>query len=187
MKLTPIQFMQKFWSDAVKSETDTGINRWVTLGQGACESGWDVSEAGHNNIFGIKSFNALEPRELVHTFEYNKRNDLTPVQIGLHEILSVSDQPNSNGNYRYEGTAYFKVFNSYEEAFDKHSSILLSSIYADARPFMNNPEAFVATIAPHYAPGNTGYAAVVISIIHSLQKINPQLYGPASSTTADHV
>lgn len=170
MKLDPKTFLHKFLPFAIQSESDSGINRWVTLAQAAVESGWDASEAGHNNIFGIKSFNALEPRELVHTFEYNKRSDLTSVQIGLHEILSVSDQPNSNGNYRYEGTAYFKVFKDYAEAFDKHSAVLLQSNFADARPFMNNPEAFIATIAPHYAPGNTGYAGVTISVMHSLQK-----------------
>lgn len=167
--MTPKEFLVKYLPFAEQSEHDTGISKWVTLSQGAIESGWG-EKSPQNNMFGIKSFGNPK-QQLLTTFEYSKKNTLTPQQIGLVSVTSVSPSTTYPGFFKYTGQSWFRTFDTPAEAFIEHAQIFFRvPSYAEALKHRDNPEMFVRLMAPFYAQ-SPGYADTVISIMHSLQKI----------------
>jgi flagellar protein FlgJ len=162
-------FVQKFKAFADAAEKATGIPSIVTLSQAACESAWG-EKAPNNNFFGIKSFNVTDKRALVPTFEYNKDPHLTPKQIGLDTIVSVAPSTTNVGYFIYKGPAWFRAYDTPEEAFDDHAHIFYRNhVYNAALAVKSDPEAFVKAMAPFYAQAPT-YASLIISIMNSIKK-----------------
>jgi flagellum-specific peptidoglycan hydrolase FlgJ len=162
-------FVNKFKPFADAAEKATGISSLVTLAQAACESAWG-EKAPNNNFFGIKSFNVTDKRALVPTFEYNKDPNLTPRQIGLDSIVSVAPSTTHLGYYIYKGPAWFRVFDTPEEAFDDHAHIFYRNhLYAPALAIKSDPEAFVKAMAHYYAQA-PNYASLIIEIMNNIKK-----------------
>jgi flagellum-specific peptidoglycan hydrolase FlgJ len=163
------EFCNTFKKYADAAEKATGIPSIVTLAQAGCESAWG-EKAPQNNFFGIKSFNSTDHRQLLPTFEYNKDPNLTPKQIGLDSITSVAPSTTNIGFYIYKGPAWFRAFNTPEEAFDEHAHIFYRNhLYAPALAVKSDPVAFVNAMAKYYAQA-PNYASLIIEIMNNIKK-----------------
>lgn len=112
----------------------------VSLAQYAVESGWGkYMPAGSNNPFGIQAL------------------------PGLPSVAAISHEYR-NGQL-VQVTEYFAKFASIADAFDKHGELLATArAYRAAMVFADNPNAFVAAMAPVYATA-PNYASALLSIM----------------------
>ncbi|WP_460308921.1 glucosaminidase domain-containing protein [Actinocorallia aurea] len=150
---TAAGFVAKYRGYAEHSQEATGVPALVTLGQAALESNWGSAAEGHN-FFGIKA-KATDPpekRQLWKTREVLP----TPNATGFPEVLSVTQRP--DGMYEYVVRAWFRKYDSPEEAFSDHGRFLRNqSRYAAAFDHLDDPYAFAREVAkagyatdPHY-------------------------------------
>lgn len=170
--MNPKEFKEKFLPFALKTQEKTGINAYVILAQSALETGWGKHAPG-NMMFGIKDFDGLNGNEqLIKTFEYSSRVNLTAKEIGLHEINSVEKVViNGKQFFKYIGTAYFRKYNSPEDSFMDHCNLFFRvKRYEPALAVKHDPEKFVKLMAPVYAQSPT-YADTILKIMETLKKI----------------
>lgn len=176
--MKPIDFIKKYHKAAQASEISTGINAIFSLAQSALETGWGERAPG-NMMFGEKDWDGLNGNEqLIPTTEYSRFPHLTAKQVGLNSIDRI-EWSESAHQFIYYGKAYFRKYNTPEESFEEHAKLFFKrdklgrQPYAAALPFMHNVEKFVTLIAPIYASG-PNYAALVISIMHTIQTLIKQ-------------
>ncbi len=170
--MSPKEFVDKYKSFAIDAEKKTGILATVTLAQAALESGWGA-KAPENNFFGIKSFGNPK-QQLLTTFEFSKNGNLTPKQIGLINIISVTPSKSNPGLFLYKGQAWFRSFDTPAEAFEEHAQVFFKNrVYLEALAHRENAEKFVSLMAVHYAQSPT-YSTTIMSLIKT---ISPYLYG----------
>lgn len=168
--MKPLDFFEKYYPFAKQSEEATGIPALVTLAQAAVESGWGERMSGQNNIFGIKDFDGVNGNEeLILTFEFSKRDNLTPAQIGLQKILSINPSKDYPGYFRYSGYSYFRKYDTITDAFSDHAQIFYRvGAYQDALAYKSDPILFAKMISPVYAQ-NPNYFLMLKSIILTFQ------------------
>jgi flagellum-specific peptidoglycan hydrolase FlgJ len=168
--MTPKEFVAAYKAFATATFNKTGILPEVILAQAALESGWGKHAPG-NMFFGVKDFDGVNGNEqLVTTFEYNRKADLSPKQIGLETIESVTPVTIANEKFfKYTGKAWFRKYNSPEESFTDHANVFLRvKRYAPALLVKDDAEKFVRLIAPIYAQSPT-YADVVLSLVKQIK------------------
>lgn len=169
--MKPKEFVALLMPHAKKTEEKTGIPAEIILAQAALESGWGRSAPG-NMYFGVKDFDGINGNEqLIMTFEYSRKPDLTAKQIGLHHITSVipvtiKGQP----FYKYTGPAYFRKYDSPEESFTHHAKVFLGARYAKAMAVKNDPKRFFEEVqAAGYAQSPT-YAVTLMAVLQTIRK-----------------
>jgi hypothetical protein len=121
----------------------------VTIAQAALESSWGGSSLTVNdrNYFGFKCVSASDPG---------------PIATGCHNYPTVECTPTC-----HTVNAYFRVYASQTDSFRDYGRLLsTSSIYADALPYRQSPDAFIRKVAVHYAT-DPDYANKVISIMQT--------------------
>lgn len=142
MKLTPKEFVQKYYPYAQQTEFKTGINACFVLAQAALETGWGQSAPG-NMFFGIKANRDMLPE---------KRQLLTTKEILSHsnakfpQIISVT--PMANGKYLYVVKDWFRKYDSPEESFTDHAKFFLENRrYAKALAQKSDPYRFAEEVS----------------------------------------
>ena len=173
--MTALDFTKKYLADARDCENKTGVHHLVTLGQAALESGWG-EKAPCNEFFGIKDSDGINGNEqLLPTTEYSRYPHLSASQVGLATIDRIEWNEASH-MFIYHGKAYFRKYDTPAEAFIDHAKLFFRynqkhmQPYAEALPHLKDAYQFVDIIAPIYASG-PGYATIVQSIMHSLEKL----------------
>lgn len=159
-----LKSLQRIAEASVYSEKLTGLPAEFTLAQCALESGW-LDHCPGNNPFGIKDFKGSFGRQLLNTLEW-----FTPRQFT--EFMCLGDsrtgainirggQPHTSGDRtEYKVKDWFATFNSLEDAFARHGSMLVSSKFykditstymqdSDLDKFMQSVSAVYAT-SPAY-------------------------------------
>ncbi|MBS1505227.1 MAG: glucosaminidase domain-containing protein [Bacteroidetes bacterium] len=176
--MTPNDFVKKYLPFAKQTETKSGISAVAILAQAALESGWGEHAPG-NMFFGVKDFDGLNGNEqLLTTFEYSKRSDLTPQQIGLVTIAKVEPTTIKGVKFfKYTGTSYFRKYNTPEESFTDHTNVFFktklpdgSLRYAAALAVKNDPVKFVSAIAAAGYAQSPNYADQLVSLVNTIQK-----------------
>jgi flagellar protein FlgJ len=179
--MKPQDFVNQYLAFAKQTETKTGISAIAILAQAALESGWGEKAPG-NMFFGVKDFDGLNGNEqLLTTFEYSRRNNLTPKQIGLETITAITPvMIKGEKFFKYTGQAYFRKYATPEESFTDHARVFLTTKlpngtlrYQKALDVKSDPIKFVhAVAAAGYAQSPT-YGDTLASIITTLQKYVP--------------
>lgn len=165
-------FVKKYLPFALQTELKTGISAIAILAQSALETGWGESCPG-NMMFGVKDTDGVNGNEqLIMTFEISSKYGLTPNQIGLHTISSITPIIiNKKRFYKYRGLGYFRKYNTPEESFTDHANFLISNPrYARALAVRKNPEAFLSEIAKAGYAQNPNYYEILSSIVKSIEK-----------------
>ena len=118
-----------------------GVPASVSLAQWAIEGKWgEGMPKDSNNPFGVKAIPG-QPSVRAWTKEY-VGGKLKPMQKD------------------------FRKYASLEDAWEGRSKMLATSkLYAKARPYLNDPDAFVDAIAGTYAPNNPTYATALKRIM----------------------
>ena len=176
--MKPAEFVKTYLPYARQTESKTGISAIAILAQAALESGWGAHAPG-NMFFGVKDFDGVNNNEqLLTTFEYSRRNDLTPKQIGLEKIDKV-DPTKIKGEkfFKYTGQAYFRKYATPEESFSDHTRVFFNTTlaggilrYGKALEVKNDPIKFVqAVAAAGYAQSPT-YGELLTSLVGTIQK-----------------
>lgn len=118
-KLSPKEFVQKYYPYAAECEKNTGLPLEISLCQGALETGWSGSTPG-NMFFGEKMpYGWTGKRQLLTTTEVfadDKRGSKFPK---VHSIAKRSD-----GRYLYIVDDWFKAFDSITESFESHARLI---------------------------------------------------------------
>ena len=131
-------------SQALACEAATGLPAALSIAQWALESGWGKYAPG-NNCFGIKFYQGAAGSQWLATHEY---------------VQGKSEAQN----------LLFATFPTLEACFEKHAELITTA--APYRAAWANYlgskdlESLVRGIAPHYAPGNGGYAESVLAVAH---------------------
>lgn len=169
--MTPKQFVAALLSYAQQTQQKTGILAEVILAQAALESGWGKSAPG-NMYFGVKDFDGVNGNEqLVTTFEYSRRANLSPKEIGLVNIASVTPIVLKGEKFfKYIGQSYFRKYASPEESFTDHARVFLKPRYAKALAVKDDPEKFFKEVqAAGYAQSPT-YADTLMAVLSTVRK-----------------
>lgn len=173
--MTPKDFVNKYHSYAILAEKENGISALAILAQSALETGWG-DHAPNNMMFGIKDTDGVNGNEqLVRTFEYHKRANLTPRQAGLIRIDKVT-QVDIKGVvwFKYSGVDYFRKYPTPKESFLDHGKFFYENgRYHKALTVANEPYKFVEEIAKAGYATAPNYADLLKSIIKTIQKHVP--------------
>lgn len=173
--MTPEQFVKTYLPFAKATEKKTGFPALAILAQSAIETGWGKSVVG-NMMFGVKDTDGLNGNEqLVMTFEYNSKANLTPKQIGLHNIKSVTPvMIKGKRFYKYSGQSWFRKYNSPEESFTDHANFLLSNKRYAAVKGVTEVNRFIDIVAgAGYAQSPT-YAQEWKAVVNAVTKRLPK-------------
>lgn len=171
-------FYSKYYSDAVKNETATGVPALVTLGQAALESGWGKHAPG-NNFFGVKAKKdaAPEDKQLLRTKEVLKRSDAT-----FPEVISVT--PRDDGKYDYVVRDWFRKYPTAAQGFADHAKVLLGKRYKEAFNHKDDPYAFAQAIADAGYATDPGYAKKLKGVMHELESFGGSASGGGAATSS---
>jgi len=168
--MTPKQFVDAYLPYARQTEAKTGIPAEIILSQAALESGWGKSAPG-NMFFGVKDIDGVNGNEqLLTTFEFSKRANLSEKEIGLVSITKVEPVViNGVKFFKYIGKAYFRKYNTPEESFTHHAQVFLKPRYAKALSVKDDAEQFFIEVqAAGYAQSPT-YADTLIAVLKSIR------------------
>jgi len=119
-KLSPKDFVKKYYQYAKECELSTGLPVEISLTQGALETGWSDSTPG-NMFFGEKApKNWNGRRQLLKTtevFSDDKQGYRFPKVYG-------EPQKRADGKYLYIVDDWFKAFDSITESFESHARLI---------------------------------------------------------------
>lgn len=169
--MTPKDFCKQYFPFAKQCQDKTGISAIATLAQAALESGWGEHAPGFM-FFGIKDTDGVNGNEqLITTFEYNRSAILTPAQIGLITITTITPCVICGEKYfKYAGTSYFRKYNTPEESFTDHAQFFFKNArYAEALKVKADPYAFIDAIAKAGYAQSPSYADLLKSIAHGIE------------------
>lgn len=118
-KLTPKDFVLKYYPYAAECEKNTGLPLEISLTQGALETGWSGSTPG-NMFFGEKCPVGWQgKKQLIRTTEIMKDANQS------HRFPKVwSIDPRPDGKYLYVVDDWFKAFDSITESFESHARLI---------------------------------------------------------------
>ncbi len=118
-KLSPQQFVEKYYPYAAECEKNTGLPLEISLCQGALETGWSGSTPG-NMFFGEKApIGWKGKKQLIRTTEIMKDGNQS------HRFPKVwSIDPRPDGKYLYVVDDWFKAFDSITESFESHARLI---------------------------------------------------------------
>lgn len=166
-KLSPTNFVKKYYRAAMLSELENGLSTVACLAQMALETGWNESVSEDNyNLFGIKADkNWKGEKQLCRTFEI-----LSTDNRKFPKIYSIT--PLANGKYEYVVDDWFRVYDSPEQSIRDRMELLFnlprySKAWAVRHDYV---QFFYAIEAAGYATGKN-YAKTLISIGRSVEKI----------------
>lgn len=163
-KLTPKEFVNQYYEFAKQTEYKTGIDARFTLGQAALESGWGASAPG-NMFFGIKDTDGINGNEqLLRTTEILKNPN-----IKFPEIISITKR--KDGKYEYKVKDWFRKYETPEGSFTDHACFFFTyNRYKKALEVRHDPYAFADAIAIAGYATDPNYAAVLKSVIRTIEK-----------------
>ena len=163
-KLTPKQFVEKFYPFAKQTEEKTGISAAFILAQAALESGWGGSVPG-NMFFGIKDTDGINGNEqLLRTTEVLKNPN-----VKFPEVISVTKRP--DGKYLYVVKDWFRKYDTPEGSFTDHAAFFFAyNRYAKALEVKHDAYAFADAIALAGYATASDYAAILKSLIKTIEK-----------------
>ena len=118
-KLSPQQFVEKYYPYAAECEKNTGLPLEISLCQGALETGWSGSTPG-NMFFGEKApIGWKGKKQLIRTTEIMKDGNQS------HRFPKVwSIDPRPDGKYLYVVDDWFKAFDTITESFESHARLI---------------------------------------------------------------
>lgn len=167
--MTKLDYIAKFYPEALKSQQKTGFSAIANLAQGAVESGWGEVCPG-NMLFGVKDTDGVNGNEqLLTTTEYSRSaNAKFPNIIGLPIPVVRRGQK----WFKYKIKDYFRKFDSFEECFTHHTSFFVNNKrYAEAVKVRHDPYKFIDEIAKAGYATDPNYANLLKGIAKDLEKI----------------
>lgn len=166
--MKPKDFVTKYYPDAKKTQTKTGISAIATLAQGALESGWGEVAPG-NMIFGVKDTDGINGNEqLIITTEYTRsvKNPM-PIHISSTPVIR-----NGVKMFKHKGKDYFRKYDTPEESFTDHAMFFLKNKrYVKALTVKNDPYKFIDEIAAAGYATDPDYAKTLKSVAKMIDKL----------------
>lgn len=167
--MTPSLFVKRFYSDALKCQTVTGIHPVACLTQAALESLWGDIAPGFR-YFGIKDTDGVNGNEqLLTTTEYSSRSNypfpniisVTPVNIAGKKM------------FKYKIKDYFRKYNSPADSFIDHCNFFVTNprynkamtVASDYNKFFDEISAAGYATAPNYAANLKSIAKTIAKYI----------------------
>lgn len=170
MRLTPEQFVEKYYPFAKKTQDKTGIDARFTLAQAALETGWGASAPG-NMFFGVKANPAKYPeskRQLLTTREVLKSADMEFPVI-------ISKTLRSDGRWNYVVKDWFRKYETPEESFTDHAIFFYDNKrYKSALEVKENPYLFAEEISKAGYATDPNYAESLKAVIRKIERYFPQ-------------
>lgn len=179
MKLSPRDFVQKYWRYAQQTQKKTGISAVAILAQAAVESGWGEHAPG-NMFFGIKA-RATDPRhkrQLLTTTEYLRRPDqghLFPKVISITEVKP--------GLWKYRVKDWFRKYRTAKGSFEDHAKFFLTNPrYAEAVRAGTDPLAFLREVARAGYATDPSYFDLLAKVVRMIERYAPGQISPREVT-----
>ncbi|MFV0267959.1 MAG: glycoside hydrolase family 73 protein [Draconibacterium sp.] len=164
--MTPLEYIRRFYPEALKVERETGISAVAMLAQSAGESGWRPGPG--NMMFGIKDTDGVNGNEqLVRTKEYHCSPGLKyPV---IHSVIPVK-----KGNvmvYEYDVETWFRKYDNPANSFRDYARFIFANPrYKKALAVREIPELYLKELAKAgYATG-PDYEEFMMQMLSSVVK-----------------
>jgi flagellum-specific peptidoglycan hydrolase FlgJ len=158
-----LDFVTKYYKDALESEKQTGVPALFTLAQAALESGYGKKAPG-NNFFGIKAGKSWKgKKQLLVTHEVLS----TPNNKSFPEIISVV--PIEGGKYRYKVKDYFRLYDTPAQGFTDHGNFLKQNRRYTAAFQSPDAKAFASTVAKAGYATATNYEQILHKQIDTIK------------------
>lgn len=167
--MTPRQFVQKYWPEAMKSQLDTGIPALTTMAQAALETGWGSVVVG-NMMFGKKDSDGINGNEqLLTTTEYFDNPDKKfPVVL---KVVKVGAKL-----WKYTVKDWFRKYDTPADSFRDHARLLISNQkYKEAMNHKNDPYRFALEISKYYATAPNYYDSLE-KLMNMISKLTKELF-----------
>jgi flagellum-specific peptidoglycan hydrolase FlgJ len=166
-KLTPNQFVTKYWPDALAVQKKTGLSAFVILTQSAVESAWG-SVAPGNNFFGHKDLDGKVNgnEQLLRTTEY-----LTNPDSGkkFPKVLSITQT--GKRLWKYVVQDWFAFYKKPEEAFQKHADFFQKfPRYQKAWAVRGVPEKFLVEVSLAGYATDPNYSTTLLAVLTRIKK-----------------
>lgn len=167
IKMSPKQFVDTYWKDAITSEKITKVPAVFTLAQAALESDWNAS-APKNNFFGIKDPNNIDGKgQLLETVEYSTNPNLT-----FPQILSKAFIDPIKKLYKYIVKTWFKTYDTPEQSFEEHGKFfLVNARYHPAFEYIQDPNKFADMVASEGYATDPNYSSKLKQLIRMLDQV----------------
>ncbi len=170
MKLSPRDFVHKYWRYAQQTQKKTGISAIAILAQAAVESGWGEHAPG-NMLFGIKAKASDPPRkrQLLTTTEYLK----SPEQgHRFPKVLSITEV--KPGLWKYRVKDWFRRYRTAKGSFDDHAQFFLTNLrYAEAVRVGADPLAFLREVARAGYATDPNYFDLLAKVVRMIERYRP--------------
>lgn len=170
--MTPKEFVGANKPYALETQNKTGISAVAILTQAALESGWGKYAPG-NMFFGVKDTDGVNGNEqLINTTEYFKSATLTPKQVGLVSISSITPVMIKGVKFfKYSGKAYFRKYNTPADSFYDHTQFFFkNSRYKEALKVCGDANKFFDAIAKAGYATDPSYATTLKSVARIIEK-----------------
>ncbi len=170
MKLTPRDFVHKYWRYAQQTQKKTGISAVAILAQAALESGWGEHAPG-NMFFGIKARVTDPPhkRQLLVTTEYLKSPDRAHL---FPKVLSITEV--KPGLWKYRVKDWFRKYRTAKGSFDDHAQFFLTNPrYAAAVRVGADPLPFLQEVARAGYATDPNYFDLLSKIVRMIERHRP--------------
>jgi len=163
--MTPREFVNKYFQFAMAAQEKTNVPALVIMAQAALETGWGSTVVG-NMMFGVKDTDGVNGNEqLLTTTEYfNNPDKKFPLILKVVQV--------SKNLWKYTVKDYFRKYESPEESFTDHATLLSkSSLYKRAMNVTRDPFLFASAIAGCGYATDPDYAKKLHKIIRLIQDI----------------
>lgn len=170
MKLSPRDFVHKYWRYAQQTQKKTGISAIAILAQAAVESGWGEHAPG-NMLFGIKAKASDPPRkrQLLTTTEYLKSPDQGH---RFPKVLSITEV--KPGLWKYRVKDWFRRYRTAKGSFDDHAQFFLTNLrYAEAVRVGADPLAFLREVARAGYATDPNYFDLLAKVVRMIERYRP--------------
>ena len=163
--MTPIEFKNKYYPFALLVEKSDNVPALFSIAQSALETGWGDTIVG-NMMFGVKSNNPNDERQLITTTEYHDRPDVKyPAVIAVTEIIKGK-------RWKYKVKDWFRKYPSPEESFRDHARFLKANKrYANAFNFSTAPALFAKEVCKAGYATAPNYYDSIVSIMQRIAKL----------------
>lgn len=167
-KMTPNQFVKKYWADAQAVQAKTGLSAYVLLTQSAVESAWG-SVAPGNNFFGHKDLDGKVNgnEQLLKTTEF-----LTNPDSGKKFPKVFSITQTGKRLWKYVVQDWFAFYKKPEEAFQRHADFFqrFPKRYGKAWEVRGEPEKFLEAVAVAGYATDPNYSKTLLSVLSRIRK-----------------
>ncbi len=162
--MTSQEFVSKYHPVALAVQSRLSVPSVAIIAQAALESSWGKKAIG-NNIFGIKFRKGDFGSQKVLTTEYSKDRH----KFDGKNVKSVK-YDNETSLFKFKVWQYFADYESVEDSFYAHASLLRTDRYSESRRYVHSPKRFLISVWRSGYATDPNYGRKMCDMVDSINR-----------------